>query len=166
MKKHIDLLWHSLFVGAISAIVVVLCGVFNLKTWIVFFAWANYFLHGCDFKKSLKMFLAFVVGVLFAFFASMLINHLNNTMAQEHTLYISAGVTFIVGTCLIFLEFVDNWGEMVPATFLGTVLYYSSGVDEKNFITQLIIPIVIGILAGLATILGREKINVFLESKN
>lgn len=152
MKTTVDLFWHSIFIGIVSAIVVIICGLLGLKTWIAFFAWANYFLHGCQFKKSLKMLMAFIIGVLFAFVASQLINYYSHSIADEYILYISSGVTFIVGTCLIHLERFKNWGEMVPATFLGTVLYYSSGVTGKNIIPELLFPILIGILAGIVSI--------------
>ena len=156
MNRYGNLIWHSLFVGLIAATVIVICGWFSFEAWLAFFAWANYFLHGCEFKKSMKMFLAFCVGIVVAFTAVQVIQYLNEFVDQNLRLYLTAAVIFVVATGLIFLECIKNWDEVVPATFLGTVLFFASGVTLETIIPELILPLCVGIVAGLLTILGRQ----------
>ena len=164
MNKYVNLIWHSLLVGLIAASVIVICGWFSFEAWLAFFAWANYFLHGCEFKKSMKMFLAFCIGIFVAFIAVQVIQHLNNHVDPELHLYLTAAVIFVVATGLIFLECIKDWGEVVPATFLGTVLFFASGVTLDTIVPELILPLCVGIIAGLITIVSREQLSKWLSN--
>ena len=164
MEKYSNLILHSLLVGLIAAMVIIICGWLSVEAWLAFFAWANYFLHGCEFKKSLKMLLAFCVGIVVAFTAVQVIQHLNNHIDPKLQLYLTAAVIFVVATGLIFLECIQNWDEVVPATFLGTVLFFASGVTLETIVPKLLLPLCVGIIAGLITILSREQLNKWLNN--
>ncbi len=164
-KKYSHALYHSMLVGLIAAIVMLISGWLSLKAWVIFFGWANYFLHVCNFKKSFKMLFAFSIGIIIAMLGSYLINYLN-IVAPSHTeIYISAFVVFWIATILIFLEIIEDWGEFVPATFLGTVLFFASNVTFTTIVPQLLIPLLIGTFAGFTTLFCREKLTQLLNFK-
>jgi uncharacterized membrane protein (DUF441 family) len=164
-NKYIHALYHSLLVGLIAAFVILVSGWLAVKAWVVFFGWANYFLHACNFKKSFKMLLAFFVGIFIALIGTYTIEYLN-TITPNHTeVFVSAFVVFWIATVLVFLEIIENWGEFVPATFLGTVLFFASGVTFTTITPELLIPLLIGIFAGFTTIFSREKLTLLLDKK-
>lgn len=176
MKKYRTTLYHSLLVGFIAALFFVISGWLSVVTWVVFFAWANYFLHESSMRKSLKLILALFIGIVIAFLASHLMNYINNSVLalaeNENTrLYINGGVIFIVATFLIFLECMEGWGQFVPATFLGTVLFFALGLKVPGtslniIVFKLIVPLSLGIIAGYLTIVSREKLNNYLNKNH
>ena len=161
--KYKNALLHALLVGFIAAIVILVSGWLAIKAWVVFFGWANYFLHTCTMKKSFKMLLAFFVGIFIALIGSYAIAYLNTLAPGNSELYITAFVVFWIATLLIFLEIIENWGEFVPATFLGTVLFFASGVTFTSILPELLVPLLIGIFAGYSTIFSREKLALILN---
>lgn len=165
MKKYLHTLYHSLAVGIIAGGVAVVCELLSIRAWVVFFAWANYFLHGSSFKKSLKMMLALVVGVTLAFLASILIPYWSTDLEGFQKTLISGLVIFFVATILVYLECIEGWEEMIPATFLGTVLFFASGVQIKEVLHDLFLPLFFGVVAGLFTILARKRIDVWLNKR-
>lgn len=124
--KYKTAILHAFLVGLISAFVILVSGLLAVKAWVVFFGWANYFLHACNMKKSFKMLLAFFVGIFIALIGTYAIAYLNTMAPAQTELYVTAFVVFWVATILIFLEIIEDWGEFVPATFLGTVLFFAS----------------------------------------
>ncbi|WP_452598831.1 DUF1097 domain-containing protein [Pontimicrobium sp. MEBiC01747] len=163
--KYKNAILHALLVGLISAFAILVSGVLAVKAWVVFFGWANYFLHACNMKKSFKMLLAFFVGIFIALIGTYAIAYLNTMAPAQTELYVTAFVVFWVATILIFLEIIEDWGEFVPATFLGTVLFFASGVTFTTIIPELLVPLLIGIFAGFTTIFSREKLNLLLNKR-
>ncbi|CAL2086699.1 membrane hypothetical protein [Tenacibaculum dicentrarchi] len=161
--KYKNALIHSLLVGLIAAFVILVSGWLAVKAWVVFFGWANYFLHACNMKKSFKMLLAFFIGIFIALIGTYAITHLNTIAPENSELYVTAFIVFWIATILIFLEIIEDWGEFVPATFLGTVLFFASGVSLKSIIPELFIPLLIGIFAGFTTLFSREKLTIYLN---
>ena len=156
---------HALLVGIIAAFVILVSGWLAVKAWVVFFGWANYFLHACNIKKSFKMLLAFFVGIFIALVGTYAIAYLNTIAPDNSELYITAFIVFWIATILIFLEIIEDWGEFVPATFLGTVLFFASGVTFTTILPELLVPLLIGIFAGFSTIFSREKLTLYLNKK-
>ncbi|RXM41431.1 hypothetical protein BOQ62_00310 [Chryseobacterium sp. CH21] len=154
MKKTMA---HSLLVGLISGLVFVFCGILGITTWIVFFSWANYFLHQSNLKKAMKMFLAFSIGIVLALLSTIIMKNTGND------LYMNGLIIFVVGTLLVFLECFENWSEMVPATFLGTVVFFASGVSHKTIISELLFPLFIGVIVGFITIVTRNNLAKILD---
>jgi len=163
--KYKNAFLHALLVGLIAAFVILISGWLAIKAWVVFFGWANYFLHACNLKKSFKMLSAFFVGIFIALIGTYVIGYLNTIMPDNTELYVSAFVVFWIATILIFLEIIENWQEFVPATFLGTVLFFASGVTFTSIFSELLIPLLIGIFAGYITIFSREKLTIYLKNK-
>lgn len=163
--KYKTAILHAFLVGLISAFVILVSGLLAVKAWVVFFGWANYFLHACNMKKSFKMLLAFFVGIFIALIGTYAIAYLNTMAPAQTELYVTAFVVFWVATILIFLEIIEDWGEFVPATFLGTVLFFASGVTFTTIIPELLVPLLIGIFAGFTTIFSREKLNLLLNKR-
>lgn len=163
--KYKNALIHSLLVGLIAAFVILVSGWFAVKAWVVFFGWANYFLHACNMKKSFKMLFAFFIGIFIALIGTYAIAYLNTISPTNSELYVTAFVVFWIATILIFLEIIEDWGEFVPATFLGTVLFFASGVSFTTIIPELLVPLLIGIFAGFSTIFSREKLALYLNNK-
>lgn len=176
MKKNTTILYHALLVGLIAALFFIISGWLSVATWVVFFAWANYFLHESNIKKSLKLMLALFIGIVIAFSASHIMDFINNSVLifaenKNTSLYINGGVIFIVATFLVFLECMEGWGQFVPATFLGTVLFYALGLKVPGtsldvILLNLIVPLMLGIIAGYLTIKSREKLTNYLNKKN
>jgi len=164
--KYRNALIHSLLVGLIAAFVILVSGWLAVKAWVVFFGWANYFLHACNMKKSFKMLLAFFVGIFLALIGTYAIGYLNAIAPANSELYVTAFIVFWIATILIFLEIIEDWGEFVPATFLGTVLFFASGVTFTTILPELLIPLLIGIFAGYITIFSREKLTNYLNKKH
>ncbi len=164
-NKYIHALYHSLLVGLIAAFVIFVSGWLAVKAWVVFFGWANYFLHACNLKKSFKMLFAFFIGIFIALIGTYTIEYLNAITPDYMEVFINAFVVFWIATLLIFLEIIENWGEFVPATFLGTVLFFASGVTFTTITPELLIPLLIGIFAGFTTIFSREKLTLLLNKK-
>ncbi|QTD38901.1 DUF1097 domain-containing protein [Polaribacter batillariae] len=163
-KKYKNTILHSLLVGLIAAIVIVISGWLSIKAWVVFFAWANYFLHNCNMKKSFKMLIAFFIGIFIALLGNYLIVYLKTLIAQpSFDLYVTAFVVFWIATLLIFLEIIEGWEEFIAATFLGTVLYFASEATITTIFSKLFIPLLIGIFAGYITIISREKLTKILN---
>jgi len=163
--KYKNTLIHSLLVGLIAALVIFVSGCLAIKTWVVFFGWANYFLHSCNMKKSFKMLLAFFVGISIALIGTYAIEYLNAIAPANSELYITAFIVFWIATILIFLEIIEDWNEFVPATFLGTVLFFASGVTFTSILPELLVPLLIGIFSGFITIFSREKLTIYLNTK-
>lgn len=163
--KYKTAILHAFLVGLISAFVILVSGLLAVKAWVVFFGWANYFLHACNMKKSFKMLLAFFVGIFIALIGTYAIAYLNTMAPAQTELYVTAFVVFWVATILIFLEIIEDWGEFVPATFLGTVLFFASGVTFTTIVPELLVPLLIGIFAGFTTIFSREKLNLLLNKR-
>lgn len=173
MKKYTTTLYHSILVGFIAAVFFIISGWLSAATWVLFFAWANYFLHECSIKKSLKLMLALFIGIVISFLASHMIAFLKDNMPlspenESLRLYINGAVIFVVATFLIFLECIKGWGQFVPATFLGTVLFFALGLKVPGtslhiILIKLIIPLVLGIVAGYLTIYSREKLDKCLN---
>lgn len=163
--KYKTAILHAFLVGLISAFVILVSGLLAVKAWVVFFGWANYFLHACNMKKSFKMLLAFFVGIFIALIGTYAIAYLNTMAPAQTELYVTAFVVFWVATILIFLEIIEDWGEFVPATFLGTVLFFASGVTFTTIIPELLVPLLVGIFAGFTTIFSREKLNLLLNKR-
>ncbi|QTE21691.1 DUF1097 domain-containing protein [Polaribacter cellanae] len=163
-NKYINTIYHSILVGLIAAIVILISGWLSIKAWVVFFAWANYFLHNCNMKKSFKMLVAFFVGIFIALIGNYVITYVNTLTTQPSLeLYITAFVVFWIATILIFLEIIESWKEFIAATFLGTVLYFASEATITTIFPKLFIPLLIGIFAGYITIISREKLNKILN---
>ena len=161
--KYKNALVHALLVGFIAALVILVSDWLVVKAWIVFFAWANYFLHDCNIKKSLKMLLAFFVGIFIALVGTYAIEYINTIAPLNSELYVSVFIVFWIASILIFLEVIEGWGEFVPATFLGTVLFYASGITFTSILPELLIPLLLGIFAGFITILSRKKLTLYLN---
>ncbi|MGY0407088.1 MAG: DUF1097 family protein, partial [Polaribacter sp.] len=115
------------------------------------------------------------IGIVIAFLASHLMYYMNNSIEilsenKNVSLYINGGIIFLVATFLVFLECMEDWGQFVPATFLGTVLFYAIGLKVPGtsleiVLLKLIIPLALGIIAGYLTIISREKLNDYLNKK-
>jgi len=163
--KYKNALIHVLLVGFIAAFVILVSGWLAVKAWVVFFGWANYFLHACNIKKSFKMLLAFFVGIFIALIGTYAIDYLNTTAPVNSELYVTAFIAFWIATILIFLEIIEDWGEFVPATFLGTVLFFASGVTFTSILPELLAPLLVGIFTGFITIFSREKLTIYLKKK-
>lgn len=163
--RYKNALIHALLVGLIAAFVILVSGWLAVKAWVVFFGWANYFLHACNMKKSFKMLLAFFVGIFIALIGTYAITYLNTIAPTNYELYVTAFIVFWIATILIFLEIIEDWGEFVPATFLGTVLFFASGVSLKSIVPELLVPLLIGIFAGFTTLFSREKLTIYLNKK-
>ena len=161
--KYKNALVHALLVGFIAALVILVSDWLVVKAWIVFFAWANYFLHDCNMKKSLKMLLAFFVGIFIALVGTYAIEYINTIAPINSELYVSVFIVFWIASILIFLEIIEGWGEFVPATFLGTVLFYASGITFTSILPELLVPLLLGIFAGFITILSRKKLTLYLN---
>ena len=164
-NKYIETLFNSLLVGLLAALVILVSGWFTIKAWVIFFGWANYFLHNCDIKKSFKMLFAFFVGIFIALIGTYAIEYLNTVTPANSELYVSAFTVFWIASILIFLEIIEGWGEFVPATFLGTVLYFASGVTFSTILPELFVPLSIGIFTGFITLFSREKLTLLLNHK-
>lgn len=163
--KYVNTFLHAALVGLIASLVSLTSGWLEIKTWVIFFGWANYFLHACDIKKSLKMLLAFFIGIFVAGFGSHTISYLNTVVSSGSELTITACVVFCIATVLIFLEIIEGWEAFIPATFLGTVLFFASGISLSNTLSELLPPLLIGIAAGYITIVSRNKLDQLLTKK-
>lgn len=165
MKKYKNNFLHAILVGIISALVFIVCGLLYIKAWIVFFAWANYFLHGNGFKKAMKLFLALVLGIFIAFWISQGIIYINKLIDTKIQLYVDAVLLFVMATIIIFLECIKNWQEMIAATFLGTIVYFASEVTTDNIFHQLVFPLFIGVIVGILTTVSREVLSRILNEE-
>lgn len=169
MKKYIHTLYHSVLVGVIAAGVIVVSGWLQVLSWVAFFAWANYFLHAGAvhksevFRKSYKMLVAFFIGIFLALLGIYAIGYLKTIVPNIAELYVVAFVVFFIATILIFLEIIQNWGDFIPATFLGTVLVFSTGVTFITIWHQLLVPILVGMFAGYTTIATRRSLEKILN---
>lgn len=156
---------HSFLVGLIAACVVLISEWLGIKAWIIFFGWANYFLYTCNIIKSFKMLFAFLVGILFALLGAHAIEHLNYILSPDCKFCSTVLIIFGIASILTFFEIIESWKEFVPATFLGTVLFFASEVTFRTILPDLLLPLCIGIFTGFVTLSSREKLTIYLNQK-
>ncbi|MDE5423314.1 DUF1097 domain-containing protein [Ancylomarina sp. DW003] len=164
MRSNIHLSIHALSVGLIAAMVIYVCSLFSWQAWVVFFAWANFFLHGSNLKKSFKLLIALITGIFLALAATYCINYLSNhVIVNSPKVYPVMMVVFVLASLIIFLEYFRSWKELIPAIFLGTVLYFATDTNNSDLAYQLVLPLLFGLISGLLTIFVRTKLDAVLK---
>jgi len=156
MKQYLQIVLHALLVGLISAGLVVLCELLAIKAWIAFFAWASFYLYGHSFFSGVKALIALSLGVFLGFAASQLLPLLEHQFRSMTELFIHAAVTLMLAASLVFMEYIEHWRGMLPASFLGIVVFFASGTSFSMILPGLLLPLLIGIVAGFVTILCRR----------
>ena len=122
----------------------------NVPTWVVFLAWASYFIFGAQPRSSAKGLAQVVLGALIA--ALMLL--VGPKFAPMLGAWTFPTLVFIVAFGIAFFEWtpVNN----IPAFYIGLSMMVGSGfAPDIPHILKLLIAISLGFIFGLASVVSR-----------
>lgn len=134
-------------------------------SWISFQAWALYFLAGCNFKGGVKVFLAYVIGIL----GSILIMKLGGALTPTLGFWSVPAAVGIIAFMVIFFEKVE-WLSLIPALFIGAGAFfafmsYISGATFSNAAITELVYCAIGLLFGFVTVRLRSAYEKSVKNK-
>jgi Protein of unknown function (DUF1097) len=133
----------------------------NVPTWVVFLAWASYFIFGAQPKPSAKGLAQVVCGALIA--ALMLFVGIK--IAPMLGLWTFPLLVFIVAFGIAFFEWtpVNN----IPAFYIGLSMMVGSGfAPDAPHILKLLIAIALGFVFGLASVVTRTAFLTMADKRS